>query len=120
VKGFESGKIEYQSWSEIENSISEKISQVGLDSFTLDVNTSAKMVVNFRVRRNESGAFELVCPTTARNGKMSKLGWSFNPVLEEFSRRFEPDPDSHEVAARVSAALQIGFEVKLRDVGILI
>jgi serine/threonine protein kinase len=119
AKGFASGKIEYQSWSEIEKSISDKITQVGLDSFTLDVNTSAKMVVNFRVRRDESGAFELVCPTTARNGKMSKLGWAFNPVSEQFSRRFEADPSPHEVATRVSAALQIGFEVRLRDVGIL-
>jgi serine/threonine protein kinase len=120
AKGFASGKIEYQSWSEIEKSISDRIAQVGLDSFTLDVNTSAKMVVNFRVRRDESGAFELVCPTTARNGKMAKLGWAFNPVSEQFSRRFEPDPSPHEVATRVSAALQIGFEVRLRDVGILI
>jgi serine/threonine protein kinase len=120
AKGFESGKIEYQSWSEIENSIAEKISQVGLNSFTLDVNTSAKMVVNFRVRRDEGGSLEIVCPTTARNSKMSTLGWSFNPALEQFSRRFETDPSPHEVATRVSAALQIGFEVKLRDVGILI
>jgi hypothetical protein len=117
---FESGKIEYQSWREIEAAIAEKIGRVGLDKFTLDVNTRAKMIVNFRTRRDESSAFQIYCPTTARNAKMAKLGWQFDPSREEFTRSYELDPVAHEVASLVSAALQIGFEVKLRDVGILI
>lgn len=116
---FQSGKIEFDSWLEVERSIAEKIDRVGLENFTLDVNTSRKMVVNFRVRPIDGG-FQLYCPTTAKRVMMSRLGWASNPRTEEHTRSVANATPSAVVAKDISSALQIGFEVKLSEVGILI
>jgi serine/threonine protein kinase len=116
---FQSGKIEFESWREAERIIATKIELNGLSDFTLDVNTRMKMVVNFRVR-NDDGKLSLVCPTTARRGKMSRLGWMFNPRTELHSHTVAAGETPENVAQLISAALQIGFEIKLAEVGILI
>jgi serine/threonine protein kinase len=119
LEGFASGKIQFDSWREIESTIGARVELDGFDGFSLDVNTSSKMVVNFRVSRL-ADMFVLTCPATANRANMRSLGWRFDAPNEAHSKRFDESYPTESFARDITAALQIGFGIRLAEVGLLL
>ena len=119
LEGFASGKIQFDSWREIDRTIIDRVELAGFERFSLDVNTSSKMVVNFRVERL-ADILVLACPATANRSNMRSLGWRFDAPNEAHSKRFDESYPSEMFARDITAALQIGFGIRLAEVGLLI
>lgn len=119
LEGFASGKIQFDSWREIQRTIVDLVVLHGFEHFSLDVNTSSKMVVNFRVERL-ADILVLACPATANRSNMRSLGWRFDAPNEAHSKRFDESYPIETFARDITAALQIGFGIRLAEVGLLI